>query len=87
MKFLRLTFATLLFAPILASTVYAETLGEVIRDSVEDELKDGVRDAIREDVICDGKDTDLCEGLNNLDEVRDDIRGARNKIRAIDAIF
>ena len=88
MKLARLTLVTAILAIALSPTAYAdESLGDVIRDSVRDELRDGVRDAVREDVICDGKDTDVCGGLNDLDEVRDDIRGARNTIRAIDAIF
>jgi hypothetical protein len=63
----------------------------VIRDSIRDEIRDDIRDNVRRDV-CDrreerNRDPDLCNTLEDIDQLRDGIRRGTNRIRAIDAIL
>lgn len=66
-------------------------LGDVFRESIQDEIRDDVRDNVRENA-CErredrGRDPDLCNTLENIDDVRDDVRGASDRLDAIDVIF
>jgi hypothetical protein len=68
----------------------ADSLGEVIVDSIADELRDGVRDSVRRSICPPGQrlnERGVCDVLEDVDQVRDDLRRGRNAIRAIDAIF
>lgn len=81
----------MLTLPVISSSAQADSLGEVIKDNIRDEIRDDIRDQARRD-ICRrqaqrGRDTDVCNTLEDIDEFRDTLRRARNRRRTINAIF
>jgi hypothetical protein len=82
----------LLSLPFIGSIALAnESLGDVIRDSIRDEIRDDIRDSVRRD-LCRRREErernpDLCNTLEDIDQLRDGIRRGTNGIRAIDAIL
>ena len=78
--------------PFMGSAALAnEGLGDVIRDSIRDEIRDDIRDNVRQD-LCRRREErdrnpDLCNTLEDIDQLRDGIRRGTNRIRAIDAIL
>lgn len=86
-----LIFSVLALSFIHSSARADESLGDVIRDSLRDEIRDNISDNVRRDV-CDrreerNRDPDLCNTLEDIDQLRDGIRRGTNRIRAIDAIL
>jgi hypothetical protein len=91
----------LLSLPFIGSIALAnESLGDVIRDSIRDEIRDDIRDSVRRDLcrrreerdgppgpVFDHRNPDLCNTLEDIDQLRDGIRRGTNGIRAIDAIL
>jgi hypothetical protein len=92
MKLMYSAMLAVLIVPFTVATARAdESLGEVIGDNIRREIRDDIRDSIRRD-ICTGRErrnqgTDLCETLEDIDQVRDGLRRGGNAIRIIDAIF
>jgi hypothetical protein len=78
--------------PFMGSIALAnESLGNVIRDSIRSEIRDDIRDSVRRD-LCRRREErdrnpDLCNTLEDIDQLRDGIRRGTNRIRAIDAIL
>jgi hypothetical protein len=77
---------------LLSSAAQADdSLGDVIRDNIRREIRDDIRDSVRRDVCRRredrGRNTDLCDTLEDVDQVRDRLRKTGNFIRTIDAIF
>ncbi|WP_156119619.1 hypothetical protein [Leptolyngbya sp. KIOST-1] len=78
--------------PFMGSIALAnESLGHVIRDSIRDEIRDDIRDSVRRD-LCRRREErdrnpDLCNTLEDIDQLRDGIRRGTNGIRVIDAIL
>lgn len=68
-----------------------ESLGEVIRDSIRGEIRDDIRDSVRRDICRSqggrNRGSDLCNTLEDVDQFRDRLRQAKNRLRAIDAIL
>jgi hypothetical protein len=86
-----LSFAVVLLLLASPSGWANESLGDVIRDSIRDEIRDDIRDNVRRD-LCRRREErdrnpDLCNTLQDIDQLRDGIRRGTNGIRAIDAIF
>jgi hypothetical protein len=92
MKFISSLVLAILTVTLMDSSAWADrNLGKVIRDNIRDEIRDDIRDDIRRD-ICRrredrGRDMDLCDTLEDIDDVRDRLRRTRNRIRTLDAIF
>jgi hypothetical protein len=90
MKFFNTALLTLVLLTGAGSVASAESLGNVVRDSIRGELRDGVRDSVRRTVCPPGQRPDgrgVCNTLEDVDNVTDSLRRGRNTIRAIDAIF
>ncbi len=92
MKFISSVVLAILIVTLTGSSAWADRkLGTVIRDNIRDEIRDDIRDSVRRD-ICQrreerGRNTDLCDTLEDIDDVRDRVRKTRNTIRTLDAIF
>jgi hypothetical protein len=92
MKPIQSLILAVLAIPSLSSMALAnDSLGTVIRDSIRSEIRDDIRDNVRNNV-CDrraqqDRNPDLCNTLNDVDALRDDLRRGVNRIRAIDAIL
>ncbi|NBD15682.1 MAG: hypothetical protein GVY04_05900 [Cyanobacteria bacterium] len=92
MKLISSLVLAILTLPLMTPLARADdSLGEVIEDSIRDEIRDDIRDDIRRD-ICrrreeQGRETDVCDTLEDIDQFGDTLRRGRNRIRAIDAIF
>ena len=81
---------TMLLLTGWGSAARAKRLGDVLLDSIEAELRDAVRDNVRRSICPPGEEPDsrgVCNTLERVDEVTDDLRRGRNTLRAIDAIF
>lgn len=92
MKFISSLVLAILSVTLMGSSAWADkSLGRVIRDNIRREIRDDIRDSVRRD-ICQrredrGRNTDLCDTLEDIDDVRDRLRQTRNTIRTLDAIF
>jgi hypothetical protein len=92
MKFIVGLVLAALALPFTSSIALAnESLGDVIRGSIRDEIRDDIRDNVRQD-LCRRREErerspDLCNTLEDIDQLRDGIRRGTTQIRAIDAIL
>jgi hypothetical protein len=92
MKYISSLVLAIITVTLMGSSAWADKkLGKVIRDNIRDEIRDDIRDSVRRDVCRRredrGRDPDLCNTLEDIDDVRDSLRRTRNTIRTLDAIF